>query len=280
MALFPYLLVIVVFSLSKLVARGEDLPRRRPTGRSSGPASTATSSAPPASRSRRRSTTSSGSSAPAPCCCICGIIVAIVYRLSPAKAAAGLRRDRWSSCARHPHRGERARPGLRHEPLRPDDHASAPGSPAPARSSRSSRPSSAGSAPPSPARTPAPNALFATLQQTAAPKAGIDPTLLVAANTSGGVVGKMISPQNLTIAATAVGAGRAGVGDPAPRCCRGASACCCSCACWCTCSPRRSSAGCCPEQPPRTAVTGAATHSGPTSVPQRTARRSSAPSTS
>ena len=30
-------------------------------------------------------------------------------------------------------------------------------------------------------------------------------TLLVAANTSGGVVGKMISPQNLTIAATAVG---------------------------------------------------------------------------
>ena len=49
------------------------------------------------------------------------------------------------------------------------------------------------------------NALFATLQQAAAQKAGIDPTLLVAANTSGGVVGKMISPQNLTIAATAVG---------------------------------------------------------------------------
>ncbi|BBZ76640.1 L-lactate permease [Mycolicibacterium anyangense] len=49
------------------------------------------------------------------------------------------------------------------------------------------------------------NALFATLQQTAATHAGINPTLLVAANTSGGVVGKMISPQNLTIAATAVG---------------------------------------------------------------------------
>jgi lactate permease len=49
------------------------------------------------------------------------------------------------------------------------------------------------------------NALFATLQQTAAQKAGLDPTLLVAANTAGGVVGKMISPQNLTIAATAVG---------------------------------------------------------------------------
>ena len=49
------------------------------------------------------------------------------------------------------------------------------------------------------------NALFATLQQTAGKTAGIDPTLLVAANTAGGVVGKMISPQNLTIAATAVG---------------------------------------------------------------------------
>lgn len=49
------------------------------------------------------------------------------------------------------------------------------------------------------------NALFSTLQQAAGEKAGLDPTLLVAANTSGGVVGKMISPQNLTIAATAVG---------------------------------------------------------------------------
>ena len=49
------------------------------------------------------------------------------------------------------------------------------------------------------------NALFAKLQQTAGQAAGIDPTLLVAANTSGGVVGKLVSPQNLTIAATAVG---------------------------------------------------------------------------
>ena len=49
------------------------------------------------------------------------------------------------------------------------------------------------------------NALFATMQQTAASQAGLNPTLLVAANTAGGVVGKMISPQNLTIAATAVG---------------------------------------------------------------------------
>lgn len=49
------------------------------------------------------------------------------------------------------------------------------------------------------------NALFAKLQQAAGIKAGIDPHLLVAANSSGGVVGKLISPQNLAIAATAVG---------------------------------------------------------------------------
>ena len=49
------------------------------------------------------------------------------------------------------------------------------------------------------------NALFAKLQATAGAKAGISPDLLVSANTTGGVVGKMISPQNLTIAASAVG---------------------------------------------------------------------------
>ncbi|TIC84582.1 L-lactate permease [Nocardioides sp. GY 10127] len=49
------------------------------------------------------------------------------------------------------------------------------------------------------------NALFAKLQATAGAKAGIDPTLLVSANTTGGVVGKMISPQNLTIAASSAG---------------------------------------------------------------------------
>lgn len=48
------------------------------------------------------------------------------------------------------------------------------------------------------------NALFARLQQAAGQQIGINEHLLIAANTSGGVVGKMISPQNLTIAATAV----------------------------------------------------------------------------
>lgn len=48
------------------------------------------------------------------------------------------------------------------------------------------------------------NALFANLQMTAAENIGADPYLMTAANTSGGVVGKMISPQSLAIAATAV----------------------------------------------------------------------------
>ncbi|HEY0001964.1 MAG TPA: L-lactate permease, partial [Actinoplanes sp.] len=55
------------------------------------------------------------------------------------------------------------------------------------------------------------NALFGALQVQTAAKAGLDPLLLAAANSSGGVLGKMISPQNLAIAASAVGmAGREG----------------------------------------------------------------------
>jgi lactate permease len=56
------------------------------------------------------------------------------------------------------------------------------------------------------------NALFGALQVQTAAKAGLDPLLLAAANSSGGVLGKMISPQNLAIAAAAVGmAGQEGV---------------------------------------------------------------------
>ncbi|MEV4312861.1 L-lactate permease [Actinocrispum sp. NPDC049592] len=47
------------------------------------------------------------------------------------------------------------------------------------------------------------NALFGALQVTAAGKTGLPPDLLAAANSSGGVLGKMISPQNLTIACVA-----------------------------------------------------------------------------
>jgi lactate permease len=49
------------------------------------------------------------------------------------------------------------------------------------------------------------NALFGGLQVQAAQEAGVNSTLLAAANSSGGVLGKMISPQNLAIGAAAVG---------------------------------------------------------------------------
>ncbi|MET0135534.1 MAG: L-lactate permease [Kibdelosporangium sp.] len=48
------------------------------------------------------------------------------------------------------------------------------------------------------------NALFGALQVTAANRTGLPPDLLAAANSSGGVLGKMISPQNLAIACAAV----------------------------------------------------------------------------
>jgi lactate permease len=51
------------------------------------------------------------------------------------------------------------------------------------------------------------NSLFGALQVTAAKDAGLDPLLLAASNSSGGVLGKMISPQNLAIGAAAVGMG-------------------------------------------------------------------------
>jgi lactate permease len=56
------------------------------------------------------------------------------------------------------------------------------------------------------------NALFGALQVQAAHDTGLSPTLLAAGNSSGGVLGKMISPQNLAIGAAAVGmAGKEGV---------------------------------------------------------------------
>ncbi|MEK4496423.1 L-lactate permease [Ureibacillus sp. FSL W8-0352] len=49
------------------------------------------------------------------------------------------------------------------------------------------------------------NVLFAKLQQVTSESIGMDPVLALAANTSGGVTGKMISPQTLAVAAAAVG---------------------------------------------------------------------------
>jgi len=49
------------------------------------------------------------------------------------------------------------------------------------------------------------NALFSALQATTAQQIGVSEVLLVAANTTGGVTGKMISPQSIAIACAAVG---------------------------------------------------------------------------
>ena len=55
------------------------------------------------------------------------------------------------------------------------------------------------------------NALFGLLQVTTARATGLSDVLLAAANSSGGVIGKAVSPQNLAIAAVAVGmSGREG----------------------------------------------------------------------
>lgn len=47
------------------------------------------------------------------------------------------------------------------------------------------------------------NALFGKLQASTATSIGVDPVITVAANVSGGVVGKMISPQSIAVAAAA-----------------------------------------------------------------------------
>ncbi|MFD0489111.1 L-lactate permease [Saccharopolyspora spinosporotrichia] len=49
------------------------------------------------------------------------------------------------------------------------------------------------------------NSLFGLLQLTAAQQTGLSAQLLAAGNSSGGVLGKMVSPQNLAIAAAVVG---------------------------------------------------------------------------
>jgi len=55
------------------------------------------------------------------------------------------------------------------------------------------------------------NTLFGPLQATTAKVSGLDPILAAATNSSGGVMGKMISPQNLSVGAAGVGAvGREG----------------------------------------------------------------------
>ncbi len=49
------------------------------------------------------------------------------------------------------------------------------------------------------------NALFGSMQKTAAQQLNLDPALIAASNTSGGVCGKMISPQSISVATAATG---------------------------------------------------------------------------
>jgi lactate permease len=49
------------------------------------------------------------------------------------------------------------------------------------------------------------NALFCGLQRTTADQLRLDPALMAAANTAGGVTGKMVSPQSLSVATAAAG---------------------------------------------------------------------------
>jgi len=49
------------------------------------------------------------------------------------------------------------------------------------------------------------NALFGPMQTITAQQVGVEPALAGATNSSGGVMGKMISPQNLSVGASAIG---------------------------------------------------------------------------
>ena len=94
------------------------------------------------------------------------------------------------------------------------------------------------------------NSLFGALQVTAANQAGLSEILMAASNSSGGVLGKMISPQNLAIAAAAVGL-NGKEGDIFRRVSCGAWgswSCCASCP---RCRPRRCCRGWCRDAAPR-----------------------------
>ena len=52
------------------------------------------------------------------------------------------------------------------------------------------------------------NALFGNLQKVTAERLGLSPILMAAANSSGGVMGKMIDAQSIVVSSTATAAGR------------------------------------------------------------------------
>ena len=60
------------------------------------------------------------------------------------------------------------------------------------------------------------NVLFGNLQKITATKLGLDPILMASANTTGGVMGKMIDAQSIVVAAAATGEGGAKASCSAP----------------------------------------------------------------
>jgi len=75
--------------------------------------------------------------------------------------------------------------------------------PAPDGLTRSSAPFSAGSVLRSTGSDTSSNALFGSLQRITSQQLGIDPVLMCAANSAGGVMGKMVDAQSITIATAA-----------------------------------------------------------------------------
>ncbi|GAA1084378.1 L-lactate permease [Tsukamurella spumae] len=203
LALFPYLVVVAAFTVTKLIdpinkaMAGTDLRFGWPgldgkVASASGKVSSSTVF------------TLSWLSSPGTVLLLCGVVVAVVYRISPARAAAvwwtNLVRMRWAILTVMLVLGLAYVMNQSGQTITIGTWIAGAGA---AFAFFSPVLGWLGTA--VTGSDTSANALFATLQQAAGQTTGISPTLLVAANTSGGVVGKMISPQNLAIAATAVG---------------------------------------------------------------------------
>ena len=119
-----------------------------------------------------------------------GLITMLVLRDQAEGRAVGVRPLARPAQVGDPHGRLRAGAGLRHELLGPDDHDRPVAGRAPAASSRSCRRSWAGWASAVTGSDTSSNSLFGALQVAAAKKADLDPVLMAAANSSGGVLGE------------------------------------------------------------------------------------------
>ena len=197
----PYVIIIAIFGIAQSEP-GQDVRWRTRSRRSSGPAST--SSTPRARRPAPSHTPSTTSRPRAALLLIAGLISMLVLRVSPGRAiriyGETLDQLKWATLTVMAVLGLAYVMNLSGQTTTIGQWIAGAGSVLPFLSPiigwlgvavTGSDTSS--------------NSLFGVLQVTAAKDAGFDPTLLAAANSSGGVLGKMISPQNLAIGAAAVG---------------------------------------------------------------------------